>query len=312
MQTNRNDGLGASQMALVALMHSTIQIICMFSAHSAGQLVQRMISIAAAQLMWVPALFDYGWYVHHKRHLAAATRLIVWAVPVVWQPVGLQDVMRARPSRGALGWAADALRLGIGTRMLGVMYGSLVAPTALLPHLALQLYALGMLRHNTTLCSATLLSHPVAAGRLRMLVSLLDILAMSGSPCTALLLLNRTWEPTTAHDCRLFLILNEILVGMILPTMVLVRYLPTVATARLRRLHAAGASKSVLYRAELAVFFLFGGRQDWGLAPGERPASWGGRQLAMVWWCILSGAWVLATSVPPSSDLAALGRGESA
>jgi hypothetical protein len=227
--------------------------------------------------------------------------------------------------------------------MLGVMYGSLVAPTALLPHLALQLYTLGMLRRNTTLCSATLLSHPTAAGRLRVLVSLLDCFAMagegraggqrhtparsrgaaapmasapascrlahcsplcsarparpSGNPSTALLLRNRAWQPTAAHDCRLFLCLNEVLVGMVLPTLVLVRYLPTVATARLRRLHAAGASKSVLYRAELVAFLLFGGRRDWGLAPGERPASWGASQLAMVWWCMLSLAWVLATSV---------------
>jgi hypothetical protein len=79
--------------------------------------------------MWVPALLDHGWYVRHKRDLAAATRLIVWAVPVVWKPVGLQDVMRVQPSPGALGWVADALRLGIGERSLARALGLLWATT---------------------------------------------------------------------------------------------------------------------------------------------------------------------------------------
>ena len=107
--------------------------------------------------------------------------------------------------------------------------------------------------------------------------------------------LSRTPALPAAAECESFLALAQLLVGLVLPTFVIVRYLPTVATARLRRLHAAGASKRVLYYTELGVFRLFGGQRDWGLVPGAEagPGDGAAGCLVVVWWGLLSAAWLL-------------------
>ena len=67
-----------------------------------------------------------------------------------------------------------------GSRLVGVFCGSLIVRTGLLPHLALQLHALGLLRRNTTLCASTLLSHTLTAGRIRSMMRVLELGFLAG------------------------------------------------------------------------------------------------------------------------------------
>lgn len=68
-----------------------------------------------------------------------------------------------------------------GARLFAVVLAALVMPLPLLPlvpHLLLQAYAVAMVRWNSSLCAAPLLTHPLMAGRIRRVIAVMDLSTM--------------------------------------------------------------------------------------------------------------------------------------
>ena len=63
--------------ALPCLFHSGIQTISLAqSPHTAFEMAQRLVSVSAANLAWLPALADRRWYSRHRVLLFAIARLV--------------------------------------------------------------------------------------------------------------------------------------------------------------------------------------------------------------------------------------------
>ena len=63
--------------ALPCLFHSCIQTISLAqSPHTAFEMAQRLVSVSAAHLAWLPALADRRWYSRHQVLLFVIVRLV--------------------------------------------------------------------------------------------------------------------------------------------------------------------------------------------------------------------------------------------
>ena len=92
--------------------------------------------------------------------------------------------------------------------------------------------------------------------------------------------------PTQESDCRAFMSLIHIVMGVVCPIFVIVHYFPTTAARHLRHRPVASAPawERGLHDVELALWRVFGGREEY--VPNG--PAWQLGTVLFVWWFLLS------------------------
>jgi hypothetical protein len=198
---------------LGALLHSATQLLHMRGAPPA-ELPQRLLSIpvAFAPFLWrglAPAHFDR----HRTRIMVLLRATFYCAFPLLRRPTGIQRVLKAPPTSGAGGAALDLVKAAWGTRLVAILMTGLIMPLPVLPHAALQLLAVALVRSNPTACASHLLAAPLSRRRQR---------AWASAACTLLLqpfggAADAALAAAEGADCDALLTALHLLVGVTLP-----------------------------------------------------------------------------------------------
>jgi hypothetical protein len=243
---------------LGALLHSATQLLHMRGAPPA-ELPQRLLSIpvAFAPFLWpllAPAHFD-----RHRTPIMVLLRATFYcAFPLLRRPTGIQRVLEAPPTSGASGAALDLIKAAWGTRLFAILMTGLIMPLPVLPHAALQLLAVALVRSNPTACASRLLAAPLSRSRQR---------AWASTACTLLLqpfggAVDAALAAAEGADCDALLTALHLLVGVALPLVLLTHVNPGLLggrppgrgdAERERAARAAGSGTFSLFLAWVVV-----------------------------------------------------------
>ena len=225
---------------------------------------QRLVSIPVAGLPSLCLFLSPPLYMKWRTPLLLGNKLIFFAFPLLRQPRGIQRVLDAPATPGAVGFFVDTLKIAWGSRIIAVLVSGLSTRLDVLPHVLIQIYSLLMVRNNSSLCSAPLMTDPLTLERMRAFNT-----ASCGSLLPPLGVLGAGWALPQRGDCSLFLTLLHVVIGVLAPTAVVVL--------------AADDSG----RRDGARWFSVAGRQG--------TAS----QRLLMWWLLLGVAWAAALLATP-------------
>jgi hypothetical protein len=180
-----------------------------------------------------------------------------------------------------------------GCRLIAVFFSGIVIPLHILIHLPVLLYSTLAVRGNTSLCETELLSHPITAARIAAFHSWADRIAQ---PVLSSLGFSELFAVAVSpkDQCEAYLNWMYAIVGLVLPTIVVVRLFPSILSGRLRfskwlSVVETGphTSKSGGKRVLSMVWWLFLGEQ-------ESRAPWDWWLLAFGWWFSFSTIWSIS------------------
>ncbi|KAL4419555.1 hypothetical protein ABPG77_006886 [Micractinium sp. CCAP 211/92] len=164
------------------LLHVSVQTASLLNwrALPASETAQRALSVVAVLAFYLLPTVAPRLYLRWRTQALLANRLVFFAFPLLRKPRGIQQVLNAAPRPGVRGAMKDLFRIIWGGRLVATLMGAMFNPLPLLPllpHVAVQAYSVFMVRGNSSLCVAPLLSHPLTAQRIRSLHSAMRLLA---------------------------------------------------------------------------------------------------------------------------------------
>jgi hypothetical protein len=249
-----------------------------------------IISIIYAALPYLWARIGPTSFVKQREIILSVIKVFYFSAPLLRRPRGIQRVLDAEPRPGKLGVLIDTIKVIWGCRLMAILIGSSALPSSLLLYLPVLLYSTLAVRGNKSLCETELLSHPITAARIAAFHSWADrivqpVLSSLGFSELFAVALN------PKDQCEAYLNWMYAIVGLVLPTIVVVRLFPSILSGRLRfnkwlSVVEIGpfTSKSGGKRVLSMVWWLFLGEQ-------ESRAPWDWWLLAFGWWFSFSTIW---------------------
>ncbi|PRW58844.1 MAD2L1-binding isoform X2 [Chlorella sorokiniana] len=208
----------------------------------AAEISQRVMSTALVALFWVLPTF---WPVHYMRHRTVyllSSRISFFAWPLLRKPRGIQHVLESAAAAGVRGALRDIFKVVWGGRLVAVMLLSSITPLSILPlsaHLLLQLYAVLMVRGNSSLCAAPLLRDPLTRARISRFHSAMGLLAYMLPGGIGFALRARLGDSMdSTMECEAFLTCLSVVLALLLPAYMAVKTEPA---SSLQRREAAQA-----------------------------------------------------------------------